>query len=40
MMELTDFLHAGTNSCKLKGEGKCVRLAWSKMSVANHLMAL
>ena len=27
-MELTDFLHAGTNSCKLKSDWKFLGWAW------------
>ena len=29
-MELTDFLHAGRNSLKLKGDWKSLGWAWSK----------
>ena len=32
-----DFLHAGTNSCKLKGNWKLLGLPWSRMSVASHV---
>ena len=39
-MELTDFLHAGTNSCKLKGDLKFLGCAWSKMDVASMVMGL
>ena len=39
-MELTYFLHAGTNSCKLKGDWKFWGWAWSKMSVASLVMGL
>ena len=34
-MELTVFLHTGTNSRKLKNDGKFLGWAWSKMSVAS-----
>ena len=39
-MELTDFLHAGKISHKLKGDWKFLGLAWSKMDVANLVMGL
>ena len=39
-MELTDFLHAGTNSCKLKGASKFLAWEWSKMCVASLVMGL
>ena len=34
--ELTDFLHAGTNSCKLKG----LEVGVVKMGVASYMMGL
>ena len=34
-MELTDFLHAGTNSSKLKVTQKFFGWEWSKMGVAS-----
>ena len=34
------FLHVGTNSCKLKGDWKVLRLAWSKIGVASQVMGL
>ena len=37
-MELTNFLHSGTDSGKLKGDWKFVRSAWSKMDLARLLM--
>ena len=39
-MELTDFLYAGTNSCKLKGDWEFLELAWSEMGVASLVMGL
>ena len=35
LMELTDFLHAGTNSHKLKGDQNFFIWAWLKMGVAS-----
>ena len=35
-MELTDFLHAGTNSCKLKGDLKFLGCAWSKIGCGQY----
>ena len=34
-MELTVFLHAVTNLCKLKGAWKCLGCIWSKMRVTS-----
>ena len=39
-MELTIFLHAGTNSCKSKADEKFYGLAWSDMGVASHVARL
>ena len=39
-MELTDFLQAGTNSCKVKGDGKRLGWAWSKTSPASLVTGL
>ena len=39
-MELTDFLHAGTNSCKLKDDWKFLGRAWSNLGVASLVRGL
>ena len=39
-MELTDFLRAGTNSRKLKGDWKFFGWTWSKMGVASLMTGL
>ena len=40
LIELTDFLHAGTISHKLKDDWKFLGWAWSKMSVTSLVMVL
>ena len=37
-MELNDYLHAGKNSCKLKGDWKVSGCAWSIMGVAQPVV--
>ena len=39
-MELTDFLHAYKNSCKLKGDSEFLGWALSKIGVASLVMGL
>ena len=39
-MEVTDFLHASTDSCKLKVAWKFFGWAWSKMCLASLVMGL
>ena len=39
-MEWNDFLHADTNSQKLKADQKFAGLAWSKMGVASLVTGL
>ena len=39
-MVLTDVLHAGTNSCKLKGDRNILGWAWSKMGVGSLVLGL
>ena len=40
LVRLPDFLHAGTNSCKLKGDSIFLGWAWPKMGVASLVMRL
>ena len=39
-MELADFLHADTDSQKLKADQKCIGWAWSKIGVASLVTGL
>ena len=39
-IELTDFLHSGTNSCKLKADQKSIGWELSKMGVASLVTEL